>query len=182
MLFQSDRLAQLKIYYLFTHADGDLSSYEKDQLDDIAKKLDLDELYLQEYQDFCKEIDSSKSITNVQKIVTEIRKVLEEGLSKEAQAQTLWTLINLGYADRDFSQEERLIVKFLTNQWKVDSTLVDEFYDIANTLMALTSQKEWVMSLSKPYSEVDPIVKEIDRSMESVFSMVETTLSEVEIA
>lgn len=194
-LFGSSKLTQLKIYYLFAHADGELSMYEERKLTSIAHELEISESEIQEYNDFRKKTSSLPNLCNSQNVIQEIDALLDESKSsfsffggstldrsKEEQVQTIWTLINLGYADKDFSAEERKVISHLINRWETDSMIVDEFYDTANTLLALTRQKEWIISSSRPYAEIRKMEEEIDKSIASMFTNIKISISEIEIA
>ena len=100
---------------------------------------------------------------------------------KAAQAQTIWTLINLGYADSDYSEAEKRIVKYLTEKWEVDPVLVAELDDTADALLALSRQKEWIQTTSKSRSDKNKFIEELDRSIAAMYANVEVSISEANI-
>lgn len=100
---------------------------------------------------------------------------------KAAQAQTIWTLINLGYADSDYSEAEKKIVKYLTEKWEVDPVLVAELDDTADALLALSRQKEWIQTTSKSRSDKNKFIEELDRSIAAMYANVEVSISEANI-
>lgn len=215
MVSDSEKLKQLKIYYLFMHADGESSLPEKSYLDDILAKSELSEESTQEFRVFCEQMvleatskipeviekkidellgkrDSSPSYSPfpfsvpdfsllAQQIISRFLYGSLEG-SKVLQAQTIWTLINLGYADREYSEAEKQVVNHLLQRWELDPVLVAEFNDTADTILALTLQKEWVQKTFQPSADVDRMVQELDRSIASMLANVETSISEADIA
>ena len=88
----------------------------------------------------------------------------------------IWNLINLGYADKDFSESERNVIDFLAEHWKINEQLLLEMLDIADTMLALTKQKDWIKTTSKPYDSIREVVEEADRDMEKLKKSIELTL------
>lgn len=196
-VFSTYEVKQLAIYYLFLLADGALSVSEESLLQEIISKMSLSESYIKEYRNYRKYLESKNLIHNTDDVVREIDKILGEKPSssiplrifgtdldtnKVFQAQTIWTLINLGYADKVYSENEKKLVNHLIDRWKVDPTLVDELIDTADALLALTLEKQWAISSSMPYAKIRKMEEEIDRSIAVMSANIETTISEVEIA
>lgn len=195
MLLSRKVLLQLKICFLFMHADGESSPSEMKYLNDILAKNNLSKESLQDFQDFCRQMTLKMSSGNPKTVISEIDRLLEEDDSdrvysmfglideiKAMQAQTIWTLINLGYADSEYSEQEKQVVNHLIERWEMDPILVAEFNDTADTILALTLQKQWVQNTSKPYADIDNIIQELDRNITSMFANVETSISEANIA
>lgn len=189
---ESEKIEQLKICLLFMEADGESSRAEMKYLDDIASKMDLSDSGRQEFQAFCGRLLLNPLNGDSSTVIQEIDRLLDQkaslgfwlhtiNSSKTLQAQTIWTLINLGYADNEYSKAEKEVVKHLVERWEMDPTLISELTDTADTILALTKQKEWVQNAAKPYKEVSAIVEEIDQNIASMFANVETTIEEAEI-
>lgn len=195
MIFETEKekLQQLEIYFLFMYADGESSPSEIKYLDDIIAKSNLSKESVQEFNDFCGQITRKMSTGNSKTVIAEIDKLLgEKGSScysfcsidesKNMQAQTIWTLINLGCADSEYSEAEKQIVNHLVERWEMDPVLVDEFNDTADTILTLTLQKKWIQNTSKPYTVINSIIQELDRNIASMFDNVEMSISEANIA
>ena len=191
------KLQQLKIYFLFMYADGESSPSETKYLNDILAKSSLSKESVQEFQIFCGQMTLKLSTGNRKTIISEIDEMLGEKKSsryavnfyhgaidgsKTMQAQTIWTLINLGYADSEYSEAEKAVVNHLIERWEMDPILVAELNDTAETILALASQKEWIQTTSKPYAEINSIIQELDRNIAAMFANVETSISEADIA
>lgn len=215
MVSDSEKLKQLKIYYLFMHADGESSLPEKRYLDDILAKSELSEESAQEFRVFCKQmvLEATSKIPEViekkidellgkresspsyspfpfsvpdfslltQQIISRVLYGSLEG-SKVLQAQTIWTLINLGYADSEYSEAEKQVVNHLIQRWNTNPVLVAEFNDTADTILALTLQKEWVQKSNRQPADISRIIQELDRSIASMLANVEISISEANIA
>lgn len=195
MLLEAAKLQQLKICFLFMHADGESSPSETKYLNDILTKSNLSEESLQEFQAFCGQMMLKMSTGNPKTVISEINELLGEKRSwwlpfmfnsidgsKGMQAQTIWTLINLGYADNEYSEPEKQVVNHLIERWEMNPNLVAEFNDTADTILALTLQKQWAQNTSKPYTDINNIIQELDRNIASMFANVETSISEADIA
>lgn len=196
MVSDGEKLKQMKIYYLFMHADGESSLPEKHYLDDILAKSDLPTESAREFQAYCKQTASVLSAETSKSVIEKIDGILGEkstrprGLSffetldcdKILQAQTIWTLINLGYADSEYSEAEKRVVDHLVQRWSLDPVLVAEFNDTADTILALTLQKEWVRKTARPSADIDLMIQELDQNIASMLVNVEISISEADIA
>lgn len=185
-------LKQLKIYYLFMNADGEASPAEKSYLKEILTKSELSEESTQKFQTFCGQMALAGSIGMSKTITEKIDDILDEKGSesfllppfekdKTLQAQTIWTLINLGYADSEYSEAEKQVVSHLIQRWHPDPVLIEEFNDTAETILALTLQKEWVQKTSRPYRDIHNMIQELDRSIASMLANVEESIAEAGI-
>ena len=195
MFVERTELQQLKIYYLFMHADGSPSMTEANYLSDILTKSNLPEEAKKDFYAFYGQKSLMLSTATFETVIAEMDALLGEKTSscflfplstldhnKNLQAQTIWTLINLGYADGDYSDAEKQFISHLVERWKMDPTLVAEFTDTASTILALTMQKEWIQNTSKPYLTIHSIVQELDRSISSMAANIEISISEADIA
>lgn len=64
--------------------------------------------------------------------------------NKVLQAQTLWNLINIGYADKKYTYSEQQVVEYLADKWDVDKTLYSAMIDTADTMLMLANKKEFI--------------------------------------
>lgn len=196
MDYETEKLKQLKIYFFFMYVDGKISPAETRCLNEILTKSDLSKKSLQEFQNFCSQKAYEMSIGNPKIIIPEIDKILRKKssdpfvskdkysyrLSSEVmEAQTIWTLINLGYADSEYSESEKQITDHLIRLWKINPDLVAEFNDTADAIFACTLQKQWIQNTTRPYTEINNIVQELDRNITTMLVNVEMSISEVNV-
>lgn len=187
----SNKLRQLKIYYLFLHADGSISADEMHYLNEIISQMNLSAPCRQEYMAFCDclqkqyaQIDTKTAIKEIEKLVNQNSSLIpfcDFRSDKKIHAQTIWTLINLGYVDTVLSNAEIDIITYLVKHWKVDATLVHELYDIAETILTLENQKEWLQTTSKTCEEIRSAIEEIDRNIDSLTAAVKMSILEADI-
>lgn len=50
----------------------------------------------------------------------------------------------MGYADTHYTRDEREVVDFLRDYWKIQDSLYQEMIDVAETVLALEKHKKWV--------------------------------------
>lgn len=188
----SNKLTQLKIYYLFMYADGRTSTDVMQYLNQIISQMSLSERDGKKFVTFCDHLQRQYPTINSKEAISQIENILKENTSllvffnlrydKKIQAETIWTLINLGYTDTVLSDIEITIITYLVKHWEVDVTLVREFYDIAETILVLEKQKSWIQTTSKPDKLICSTIEEIERSIDSLVTAVEISISESDIA
>ena len=111
---------KLKIYYLFMLADGRCSDGENDKFDKICQTMKADDKDKQEVIDYCNKAISVFSDDNSAMVTAEISNLLSaygSFLEKSDEAEVIWNLINLAYADGEYSEPEKRVVTFLKNCW-----------------------------------------------------------------
>lgn len=187
MLDEITKFMQLKIYYYFMHADGELSDAEYAFLDDITKKMQLRSEPRKAFHAFCEKGLSKSAMGNPKEVNKLIDiELKDEGCyelrnDKTAQAETLWNLVNLGYADGQFTPDEREVIDHLAKIWKVDELLIEEFVDTAEAILALTKQKEWAQLRTKPDEEIAALVEKLDKERKSLTNNIKITIKEIEL-
>lgn len=192
-MFFTSKKVQLKIYYLFMLADGKCSADEKAKFTSICKSMDADDDDKKEVIGFCENLINVSGSDNSTRVIREITNLLaEEGReiffwgslnkNKCKQVETIWTLINLGYADTEYSEAEKKVVSFLTDYWEIDALTLADLNDTAETVLALTRQKSWVKTTNKPYDVVSANIAEIDEAVSRMAKNIEILISEADIA
>ena len=131
-MYQTD---EAKIYYLYMLSDGEASKKEKELFTTICKELYIDADEKKRIIKECEKIPSDGIFDEIKELagdpVEETEKLalmasIRSVLSNLGNRETiLWNLINLGYADSKYTYEEREIVDFLKNHWKVAEDLYE---------------------------------------------------------
>lgn len=182
-MYEDNTMEEGKLYYLFMMADGEVSYSEEKIFNQICKELGIESETKKEIIKNCKDkVKASKDVFSV--IVRE--KIDEEagnnwfGLRDTSSlARIIWNLIDLGYADSAYSNEEKKIVNYLVDKWSVDEEILQEFVDTADTMLALSKQKEWILSVLPKGPERDKKEKQTDEQIKEMLEDVKLTISEL---
>lgn len=190
-MFDDSRDTQLRIYYLYMLVDGEVTNEELKRFSTICKSMDVDSDEKKEIISSCKEAIPGPGSDNSAEVIQEITRLLAKSRSfirnpinrdKITQTKVIWTLINLGYADEEYSEPEQKVVSFLADYWEMNSAVLSDMVDTAKTILALTKQKEWIKTTRKPYDTINAVIKEIDERIKRMFQNIEILISEAEIA
>lgn len=182
-MFGGNRNEEATLYYLYMMADGDVSYSEEKIFDEICKELNIDTDEKNSVIEKCKSLATGKA--DVFSIM--VREKIDEqagqgwfGLRDASSlARVIWNLVNLGYADSYFSDEEKKIVHYLVDKWSVSSEVYQELVDTADTMLALTKQKEWIASTFSKGSIRDKKEKEVDSEIKQFLEDVKLTIQEL---
>ena len=172
---------EVKLYYLYMMADGEVSPFEMLNFMRISEKLGVEE---EKRKAIVKETESLEGYED--EIFKNIKNIVEknESLSFEKSqavhnASIIWNLVNIGYADSVYSSAEKRIVSYLVERWKVEPDIYQEFVDTADTLLALTEQKIWTSNAYRDENKKAEKEKMIDEEKELLVSNIELTLQEL---
>ena len=171
------------LYYLYMMADGEVSYSEEKIFDEICKELNIDTDEKNLVIEKCKEVASEK--TDVFDIM--VREKIDEQAGKgwfglrdqSSLVRIIWNLVNLGYADSFYSDEEKKIVSYLVAKWSISSDVYQELVDTADTMLALSKQREWIASTFSKGSLRDKKEKEVDFEMKQLLDDVKLTIQEL---
>lgn len=182
-MFGRNSKEEAMLYYLYMMADGDVSYNEEKLFDSICNELSLGNESKMDIIEKCKE--RGKESSDIFSII--IQDKVEEGAGNSWMglrnsshlARVIWNLVNLGYADSFYSDEEKKIVKYLVDKWSVKTEILQEFIDIDDTILALTKQKEWILTTFNKGTERDKREKKVDSQIAQMFEDVKITISEI---
>lgn len=178
-MFGVKNVEEAKLYYLYMMADGEVSVDEEKLFDEICKELRVSKDDKQILINECKEmlLDSKSSLDVI------VEKKIEENIGRflnaSETARIMWNLVNLGYADGFYSEEEKEVVNYLMGKWKIDISVYQEMVDTSDTILSLTKQKEWLVSTLTEGSLRDEKEKKIDAEISNMLSDVKLTIAEL---
>lgn len=201
-----ERLAILKICTLFIKVDGACDEAEEALLNKVYQEMNISESLKEEVLYDCASISVERG-DNSARIIAAIDRIVDDlgsysSLSRASteyafhgpamfsgakkgptvQANLLWTLINLGYADKTYTSAERKVVRHLAKIWNINKNLVTEFEDTADTILLLTNQQTWLKTESGwGYDKINERLKEIDKQVELMSKNLETSISEIDV-
>lgn len=182
-LFEDEKNDKAMLYYLYMMSDGTVSYSEEKVFEDICNELKLEADDKNMVISKCNELaEDTQEIIDVI-----IREHIAENLSKKwflkghesRLARIVWNLINLGYADGEYSENEKKIVRYLVTSWKIDTEVYCEMIDTAETMLDLTKQKEWTVNTFQKGSERDSREKKIDSAIKKLLSDIKITIDEI---
>lgn len=181
--------AQLKIIYLFMKADGECSREELQKFNEICQSKKITDEEKRSVVGYCECLGLERDVDNSYYVIKEIENILgkdyssspREGIDKIAEAYLVWTLLNLAYADADFSEPERKVIDFVIDYFKMDEQLMEEFNDTIQTILRLTEQIDWIKTTNKQYDIVHKSITEYENNIKNLFHNIEVSILEVNI-
>lgn len=189
---------QLSITYLFMNADGVCREEELKNYKEVCDGMEASDSMKNGIDEYAKTLPLSDG-DNSEIIIDAIGKILgfsqyknerphtcdvnvDAAVSgsfayminndKVCQARLVWTLINMGYADREYSKPEQKIVDHLVKAWDIDKVLFAEMIDTADTALAIVRQRQWLKNTnggadSMDISDIEKLYKNIGISIEN---------------
>ena len=101
--------------------------------------------------------------------------------SKGMQVSTLWNLMNLAYADKAFSEEEKNIINFLVKEWNISDKIFYHLSDSLETLNALYNYKKWINETVSDKEKRDEYLTEVKKDIDNILKSVEETVEEINV-
>lgn len=181
-VFGNVRIEETTLYYLYMLVDGNVTNKKKDIFDDLCRELKVDSDEKKEIINICKKkIEGQASVLDV--IVTE--KFDEQvgrrwmGLRDASSlARVIWNLVNLGYADSKYSEEEKKIIQYLMDKWSVSLEVYQEFIDVSETLLSLEQYRGWISSVYPKGRLGEKKKKNVENEIQMLLDDIQLTISE----
>ena len=181
-MFGNNKNEEASLYYLYMMADGNVSHSEEKLFDSICKDLNLDDESKKEVINKCKEM--SRGSSDIFSVM--VREKVDEKASNiglftnySGLARIIWNLVNLGYADSKYSGGEKKFVKYLVDKWSISPEVLQEFVDTADTILALSKQKEWIATTYVKGTVRDKKEREVDAQINEMLEYVKLTIKEI---
>lgn len=172
------------LYYLYIMSDGSITTDEEKLFNEICNGLDLEENVKNQVVKDC--VDLYTNEDGVMDLI--ISRQLDEQLGMgiiggkrddASLARITWNLINIGYADNSFSDQEKEIVRYLVKKWGVRSDIYTEMIDSADTISALTKQKEWIRKALPKNKETINRLTKVNEDINRIYEDIKITINEL---
>ena len=171
-----EKKASVKAFYYLMAVDGAVTADEIACFDEIGNTLDpvefpkyRDKVILECDQQMTTMIDDEDQY-----------EVVLEGVDKVLSAQTedvetgvavrflVWNMLVIAFSNKNYSSLERKFIKHIVRVLNMDRSVFWEMEQIIKTHADITTELEWINQSSRPYSEIRPIVDELERRQKAV--------------
>ena len=173
-----EKKAAIKAFYYLMAVDGAIAADEVACFDEIGNELDPIEFpkYRDEIIDECEK--QMKAIIDDE----DYYEVILEGVDKALSAQIgesengvsvrflIWNMLVIAFSNKNYSSFERKLIKHIVRVWNMDRTVFLEMEQIIKTHADIMAELEYTNQSNRPYSEVRPIVDELERRQKVVLN------------
>lgn len=161
----------LQAFYYLMAIDGNVSESEMEKFDELGAAFDPEDFpgYRDEVLSECRaHIDTAA-------VEDEVYDVIQEGLDQAlenadepveegvASRLLLWDMLSIAYSDDDFSDEEKRLIAHVSRKLKIEKDVYLEMDHLIKTAVAIMKELDTLNESNLPYSEVRPIVDEIEK-------------------
>lgn len=170
----------LKIVYYLMSADGKIDDSEMNKFNEFG----------QHYYNYDSEKDSivNECLAQLDKSFGEsdYMDVVKEGVDKciqysylddEDKRNLVCLLVNMAYANGEYSAEEKQLVRYIVRKLDVDKSYLVEMEDTAKALLALQNKQAWAEDSNMPYNDVKSIISEIESDQKILTDSVRALIS-----
>ena len=182
-LYGINRKKEAMLYYLYMMCDGEVSYSEEKVFNKICNDLKIEKKDVEEVITDCRVLapdpESAFSVIVREKIEENVINQWFGISNKSERARIIWNLLNLGYADTRFSENEKKIVSYIVRKWNIDDNVYQEMVDTSETMLALVKQKEWLLKTFFKDKERDEKEKIIDNEIDKMFTDIPITIEEL---
>ena len=172
------------LYYLIA-VDGTVDEDELHQFYELGEKLDRKNFdsYKEELVDACNmQINNSNVGYRYDLIVEGLYNSLLRIPTDEDQGVTgrllIWDLLVVAFSNGKYDENEKRLISHVARISGVDDDVVADFENTMQTAMAVTRELEWAKNLDRPYSEVKPIVDELEDRLAALLKIAQELIED----
>lgn len=179
MLLLEKRAAITSFYYLMA-VDGAVTADEIECFDSIGAELDPEA-----FATYCDDLIAECEL-QLKNIIDEedYYEVVLEGVDKALAAQIdnpangitvrllVWDMLVIAFSNAEYSSFERKLIKHIVRVMDMDRSVFLEMEQIIKTNAAVENELSWINRSNRPYSEIRPIVDELERRQKVVLTCV----------
>lgn len=173
-----EKKAAIKAFYYLMAVDEAITDDEIACFDEIGNELDSVEFlkYREEIVDECEH--QIKTVIDAENHY----EVVLEGVDKALSAQTediengvsvrllVWDMLVIAFSNKNYSDFERRFIKHIVRVLNMDRSVFLKMEQIIKTHSDIVSELEWINQSNRPYSEIRPIVDELERRQKVVLA------------
>ena len=173
-----EKRAAIKSFYYLMAVDGAVTDDEIECFDSIGAELDP-EAFATYRDDLIAECELQlKNIIDEE----DYYEVVLEGVDKALAAQIddpangitvrllVWDMLVIAFSNAEYSSFERKLVKHIVRVMDMDRSVFLEMEQIIKANAAVENELSWINQSNRPYSEIRPIVDELERRQKVVLT------------
>ena len=173
-----EKRAAIKSFYYLMAVDGAVTADEIEYFDSIGAELDP-EVFATYRDDLIAECELQlKNIIDEE----DYYEVVLEGVDKALAAQIddpangitvrllVWDMLAIAFSNAEYSSFERKLIKHIVRVMDMDRSVFLEMEQIIKTNAAVENELSWINRSNRPYSEIKPIVDELERRQKVVLT------------
>ena len=166
-----EKRAAIKAFYYLMAVDGAVTADEMECFNSIGVELDPEE-FATYRDDLIAECELQlKNIIDEE----DHYEVALEGVDKALVAQVddsskgitvrlmVWDMLVIAFSNTEYSSFERKFIKHIVRVMDMDRSVFLEMEQIIKTNAAVENELRWINQSNRPYSEIRPIVDELER-------------------
>ena len=178
---------QFELYSLFLLSDGEWSPEKKKRLDDIRKNMQISYDSVRDCYTRCKNSKLGDG-NHSEWVINEMKQAMRRSLSYQdydkdyinRYVKIVWNMINLSFANGEYSEAEREVVQYLAKRWRIKSLIMMELIDTAETIVMLNKLKMWKQTTAQPGENTDERIKDIEKQIQCMYKNVQATIEEAD--
>lgn len=174
----------LKIFYYLLAIDGTIDEVELGHFRTIGMGMDPIN-----FMDYSQELESEcmrTFINQSDEYYDLISEAVDEALAHEADGDDqgitprllIWDLFAAAFSNQEYDESEKRLINHIARKIDVDKSIVLEMEQMMDTLTLIQSEIDRVTQTSRPYSEIRPIIDELEKRQKVITESAEYLIAD----
>ena len=174
----------IKIFYFLLAIDGEIDDVELGHFRSIGTSIDPSHFmdYNVDLESECKRtfVDLSGEYYDL------ISEAVDEALTHESKDDDqgitprllLWDMLAAAFSNKQYEESERRLINHVARKLGVDNSIVLEMAQMMKTLTAIQNEIDWVSQSNRSYSEIRPIIDELEKRQNVITESAEYLIAD----
>lgn len=175
----------LKAFYYLMAIDGDVTA-ELEKFDEIGNEF-MKDGFVQVRQSI---IDECQAQIDSAVIDDELYDIIQEGLDRAlnetvdrledgvAPRLLVWDMLSIAYTDNDYAEPEKRLIAHVARVMEIEKDVLMEMEHLMRTAEAVVSELDTLNNSNRPYSEIRPVVDEIEKRKQTIAKSAEELIAD----
>ncbi|MCR5061020.1 MAG: TerB family tellurite resistance protein [Saccharofermentans sp.] len=179
-----DKKGLIKAIYCMMAVNGEITEDELRKFDELGVEIcgetfsSFKDSFIQECKEYLEEYWDYEFFTDVVMELTD--QIIEQAEEKGRLASrfVIWNLFAIAYSDGSIDDKERRLIGHISRVIGMKRSVFVELEMLMKTSMDLENELRWLQQSSRPYTEIKPLVDEIELRRKNLMKAVKAMIND----
>lgn len=158
------------VFYALIAVDGEVGADELQKLDELGNEIDPEAYAAYRDAVIAEELALHEKMIDEEDLYDVIAEYVHDALGDTVLDPTqgvpsrllLWDMLTLAFSNNDYAAAQRRLIKHVARIAGIQTSVFLEMEQLMQTYITVEKERAWLKTSNRPYSEIEPIVAELD--------------------
>ena len=160
----------VSVFYALIAVDGEVGADELQKLDELGNELDPESYATYRDEVIAEELALHEKLIDEEDLYDVFAEYVHDALGDAVSdlqqgvpsRLLLWDMLTLAFSNNDYAAAQRRLIKHVARVAGIQASVFLEMEQLMQTFITVEKERAWLKTSNRPYSEIEPIVTELD--------------------